>query len=242
MSDVNTDPPRAGTRRDRARATRQRIAASAFELFSANGYAGTTMDGIARAAGVAVQTVYFTFHTKAEVLIEALTVAGGGPGSDSDVMSRSWVHEALSAQDPGRRLALIVEHGTEIYRRIGPMFRAVSAAASVDPDVDEAWKRVVAARRAGMRQMMERMDALDEIRPGLGVKRATDIMSAVNRHEVFLAFTEESGWSVAAYKAWTFATLVRQLLVETTAAGVLRPGSGATTGMSFEADLRDLPI
>ena len=37
----------------------------------------TTMDAIAADAGVAVQTVYFTFHTKAELLLAAMTVAGG---------------------------------------------------------------------------------------------------------------------------------------------------------------------
>ena len=82
MSRVN--PPATGsvvkiTRRERAKATRRRIAEAALARFSGQGYAATTMDAIAHDAGVAVQTVYFTFHTKAELLIAALTIAGGGP-------------------------------------------------------------------------------------------------------------------------------------------------------------------
>ena len=84
MSRVN--PPAAGsvakiTRRERAKATRRRIAEAALVRFSGQGYAATTMDAIAGDAGVAVQTVYFTFHTKAELLIAALKIAGGGPGA-----------------------------------------------------------------------------------------------------------------------------------------------------------------
>ncbi len=81
MSRVN--PPATGsvvkmTRRERAKATRRRIAEAALARFSGQGYAATTMDAIAGDAGVAVQTVYFTFHTKAELLIAALKIAAVG--------------------------------------------------------------------------------------------------------------------------------------------------------------------
>ena len=55
-------------RRAKAEATRARIIASAYGLFCENGYRATTMDLIAQQAGVAVQTVYFTFHTKDDLL------------------------------------------------------------------------------------------------------------------------------------------------------------------------------
>src|SRR5690242_14191040 len=134
MDDVKTqsDAPQTAPPRRRGEA-RARIAEAAFRLFAENGYAATTMDAIAREAGVAVQTVYFTFHTKAEVLIEALTVAGGGPERTSNVMARTWVQEVVAASGGAERLALAIDHGTEIYRRLGGFYRAVSAAASVDP-------------------------------------------------------------------------------------------------------------
>src|SRR5689334_18513900 len=108
MRDVKGHAP--GTRKRRGTA-RDRIAAAALRLFAANGYAATTMDAIAREAGVAVQTVYFTFHTKADVLIAAITIAGGGPEPTTDVMSRSWLRDVVAASDGARRIALISEHG-----------------------------------------------------------------------------------------------------------------------------------
>ena len=56
------------TRRERSRATHWRIVEAAHRLFTIQGYASTTMGQVAEAAGVAVQTVYFVFHTKAALL------------------------------------------------------------------------------------------------------------------------------------------------------------------------------
>ena len=92
------------TRRDRARATRRRIAGAALAAFSANGYAATTMDAVARDAGVAVQTVYFTFHTKAELLVAAIELAGGAADDPAIVMERAWIGAVMAAPDGAKRL------------------------------------------------------------------------------------------------------------------------------------------
>jgi AcrR family transcriptional regulator len=52
------------SRTERARQTRSRMVNSAKDLLVAQGYASTTMEQIAAAAGVAVQTVFYTFKTK----------------------------------------------------------------------------------------------------------------------------------------------------------------------------------
>ena len=73
---VNT-PKR--TRREQAAATRERMLRAAIEVFSEAGYVGARMNDIASRAGVAVQTVYFTFHTKAELLQACFDHAVLGP-------------------------------------------------------------------------------------------------------------------------------------------------------------------
>jgi AcrR family transcriptional regulator len=60
---------------ERTRATRARIIAAATPLFVRDGYLETTMSGIAKAAGVAVQTLYLSFGSKVAVLEAALDVA-----------------------------------------------------------------------------------------------------------------------------------------------------------------------
>ena len=226
------------TRRDRAKATRRRIAEAALARFSEHGYAATTMDAIAGDAGVAVQTVYFTFHTKAELLIAALTIAGGGPRAPEDVLARDWIAEVLDAPTGTRRLALIVEHGNEIYRRIGPLLPAVHAAASVDQDVALAWRGLVDRRRSGMRRVVDEAFALrGELRPGLDPGLALDLLFGLHRAEVFVAFTTECGWPIERFKAWQFVTLARALLPAADADAAFAPGSASLANLSFAPDI-----
>lgn len=241
MSGVN--PPATGsvvkvTRRERAKATRRRIADAALARFSGQGYAATTMDSIAEDAGVAVQTVYFTFHTKAELLIAALKIAGGGPGAAEEVLARDWMAEVVDAPDGPRRLALIVEHGNEIYRRVGPLMPAVHAAASVDPDVALAWQGLIEARRFGMRRVVdEEFARRQELRPGLDPALALDLLFGIHRAEVFVAFTVECGWTVERFKAWQFVTLARALLPADDAAEACVPGAASVSDLSFASEV-----
>ena len=232
-----TDVVKPRNRRDRAKATRRRIAEAALHRFSEQGYAATTMDAIARDAGVAVQTVYFTFHTKAEVLIASLELAGGEPDSPAVVMERAWVGRVMEAQTGGRRLALIVEHSNDIYARVGPLLPAVSAASSVDPDVGRAWQGLVARRRAGMGRVIDVFAARGELRDGLDPSLALDLVFGINRAETYLAFTVECGWTMERYKAWQFATLAGQLLPPGVAEAALADGSAEVADLSFRDEL-----
>ncbi|MBA3397885.1 MAG: TetR/AcrR family transcriptional regulator [Deltaproteobacteria bacterium] len=59
-----------GTRQDQADDTRRRLFAAAVELFSSLGYHGTTVDAIAKRAGVAKGTFFVHFATKDAVIVE----------------------------------------------------------------------------------------------------------------------------------------------------------------------------
>jgi len=196
------------------------------------------MDAIAEDAGVAVQTVYFTFHTKAELLIAALTIAGGGPGAAEDVLARDWIAEVIDAPTGPRRLALIVERGNEIYRRIGPLLPAVQAAASVDPDVALAWRGLVDRRRDGMRRIVDGVFARHgELRTGLDPALALDLLFGLHRAEVYVAFTVECGWTVERFKAWQFVTLARALLPADVADEASVPGAASLSDLSFASEV-----
>jgi AcrR family transcriptional regulator len=78
MARVKRLPTQWLSRPERARA-RLRITQAAYALFCERGYTGTTMADIAHTADVAVQTVYFTFHTKRALLSEAYAYAVHAP-------------------------------------------------------------------------------------------------------------------------------------------------------------------
>lgn len=73
-----TDKPRGvddsrrhfGNRHGRSETAREAVIQAADDLLVAKGYAGVTMEGIAKAAGVAKQTVYRWWGSKADVLMD----------------------------------------------------------------------------------------------------------------------------------------------------------------------------
>jgi TetR/AcrR family transcriptional regulator of autoinduction and epiphytic fitness len=225
------------TRRERALATRRRIIEAAIDRFEKPGYAATTMEAIAADAGVAVQTVYFTFRTKAELLLAALTVVGGEPGSAEDPVERPWMGEVMAAATGARRLALIVEFGNEIYRRIGPLMPAVRSAAAADPDVERVWRGLAARRREGMRLVVELFARRNELREGLDEAQALDVLVGVHRWETYAAFVEECGWPIERYKAWQFATLAQHLLPTEVVTRAVEGRLPDVAGLSFAVEL-----
>ena len=224
MSAVKT--PRL-SRPERARQTRRRILQSAREQFLANGYAATTMEQIATDAAVAIQTVYYTFRTKGQLLRELIEVTAAGEEDPPPVGDRAWTREMLASDSPQRVLALAVEHGTAIYDRVAMLWPAVAAAAGADPTVAAYWRDVAANRRAGLEAIVHRIADLGGLRPELDQPRATDVAVLLVGHDPYRSLVVESGWQVRSYRAWLYATLVDQLL---------SPSSGdplAMRGISF---------
>ena len=207
--------PRGPTRAEKARQTRSRMLARARELFVDVGYAATTMDQIAREADVAVQTLYYTFRTKGQLLREVVETTAAGEEDPLPVPERPWMRELLSSDSAQRVLALAIEHGTDIYARVASLWPAVHAAAAADPEVGRYWEGITAGRRAGVRRIVARLAELGALRDGLDVDRATDLAFILLGHDVYRGLVREAGWTAAAYKAWLLTTLVRQLLQRT---------------------------
>lgn len=199
------------SRRARAQATRGRMLESARRLFVGRGYPATTMDDIAAEAGVAVQTVYYTFRTKSLLLREVVELAGAGQPDEPPVNERAWMQDVLTQASGDRALALAVEHGADIYARVAPLWPALYAAAVTDPDVETYFRTVASNRRAGMGRLVAHLEAIGYLRPGLSTDQATDVVFALFSHETFLALTRDAAWPVPAYKAFLFSILRSQL-------------------------------
>jgi len=111
---VGTIRPMADTplRAKKANATRARIAETALDLFTTQGYAETTIDQIAEAAGVGRRTVFRHFATKESILLDHLVVRREEaiqrlrerPASELPLTSLHAVLRELSAQGYDRRL------------------------------------------------------------------------------------------------------------------------------------------
>ncbi len=225
-----SSPPRP-SRRARADATRARIISAAYELFCSVGYAATTMKAIAERAGVAVQTVYFVFHTKPALLSAVTEDTAAGEAEPLPVGLRPWYDEALETLDGRRSLALLVENGVDIYTRVAPLAHAIREAALVDPDVDALWSQISVRRKTAMGQQILALRDHAQLRRDLETSQATDILHALLSHETYLDLVQRSGWKVEPFKAWIYQSLCQLLLAPE---ALLAPGSrDAVAGLSF---------
>lgn len=200
---------------------------AARELFVAEGYPATTMERIAGQAGVAVQTVYYTFRTKAQLLCEVMEAVAAGRPEPEPVPLRPWMAEVMSAPSAHRALAVSIEHGTDIFERAAPLWPAMWAAAALDPAVDAYWQRVSTGRREAMGRIIARVAELGALRPSIDIEQGTDIFVVLVSHETYLGLVQRAQWTLPQYKAWLFNTASHQLITHPA------PRS-ATKGLSFD--------
>jgi AcrR family transcriptional regulator len=201
------------TRRDHARATRLRIIKAAYALFCERGYAGTTMADIGETAGVAVQTVYFTFHTKSELLGCAYDFAVLGEDEPLPPEKRPWYAKMAAEPDVTRALQHLVEGVGEILRRAAPLDTVVRASAASDPDAARVRALHERWRADGYREMIEILRQKASLRAGLTPERATHVLLLNAGMDVYRVLVEDLGWTHEEWLDWTVATVEELIFV-----------------------------
>jgi AcrR family transcriptional regulator len=199
------------TRRDRARATRLRITKAAYTLFCDRGYAGTTMSDIAEAAGVAVQTVYFTFHTKGELLSRAYDFAVLGDGEPVPPEKTPWYMKMTDEPDVSAALRDAVDGIGEIMKRATPLDAVVRAGAGSDPDTAAVREFHERWRAQGYGAIVEILSAKSAVRAGLSHERATQLLLLYLGMDVYRVLVLDFGWAHKDWVDWTVATVGEQL-------------------------------
>jgi AcrR family transcriptional regulator len=208
VSDVKKIP-----RRERAARTRRAIVAAATHEFRASGYHGTTMAAIAKRAGVAVQTVYFVFHTKPALLTATIDDAVMG-GETTPPELTPWWQEATTTTDGARALEVFVTEVAAINARAASLDRVALAAATTDPEVGDVLAHHEAMRETSFEAYVDTLATRGLLKPGLDATEATDVLLTLAGSNVFLDFTEDRGWPVERYVAWTVDVLRAALLVD----------------------------
>lgn len=200
------------SRADSARATRLRILDAARRLFTAHGYVSTTMRAIASEAGVAVQTMYFTFGNKRTVLKELVDVSVAGDDEPIPTLERLWFAQVLAETDPSRLIRRYVHQAGLIYERLSDVLEVVRTAAVVDAEIAELWRTNQQQRLTVQRRVVEALCALGSLTPSLTVATAADTVFVILGPETFRLLIVDRGWSVSAWDKWAGALLCGQLL------------------------------
>lgn len=201
MRDVKS--PAGSVRAERAALTRRRILDAARVLFGRCGYGASTLAEIAVEAGVAVQTVYSVFGSKANIL-RALR-----QGLQSDAGADHAFAAALAEPDPRRALGLFARSIRLRWEAGHDIVAMHVEAASVDPTVRDEVAGVLAVRRRGIGELARAMASLtpDAVDPA----RAGAVIDALTLPEVYAELVQVQGWSPDEYEAW-LADALRRLV------------------------------
>jgi AcrR family transcriptional regulator len=216
MSSVKAGSPRrryaSPVREESARRTRAVIVAAASELFTARGYTSTSLADVAAAAGVARPTVFAAFGSKPALLRQVLDQALAGDDGPVPVASRPWFRPVWDAATPDAVLDAYAQVCTLIGRRAARVFEVVRRAADDSPEVTELWDTLQGNRRAGADMVIRHVRTLGPLRPGLGARRATDLLWLLNDPAHYSALVLDCGWAEDAFTEWLSAQIRQALL------------------------------
>ena len=206
MAGVN--PPKK-SRREQAAESRARMIEAASAAFAEDGYVGARMVDIATRAGVAVQTLYFTFHTKPELLQACYDHAVLGPERLAP-REQPFFRAIMTARSGRAALLAFADGNSTIVARVAPIDEAARAAQH-EPEAVEVRERSEHLRREGYRVVVQHLADRFGLRPGLSVEDGTDVLLTMGSGAPYLML-REYGWTHERYVAWLADTLALQLL------------------------------
>ena len=200
-------------RLERADATRLAIAAAAGRLFAERGYAATSIDEIAAAAGVGRATVFTSVGGKPELLKAAYRLAVRGPANANTPLGQQARSRRISAEpDAHKLLAGYAGVMVEVGRRLAPLYEAVRAAAHANPEARELWHLITEERRTAAAGIVRRLAERDALLQGLDRQSASDILWVLNDPGLYQLLVTQRRWTQRRFRSWLANSMQAQLL------------------------------
>jgi len=192
-------------RQAEAEARQRRIVTAATALFVEKGFAATSIDQIAQAAGVSPQTVYAAFGSKAGVLSKAIDVAVLGDYGPESLIDRAPLLADMSSEPQRMFFAAAAHFVRELHERVAPLIQVMLQAG-----LDELRTLVTHKIRADCASWVEQLGPA--LRPSLTKDDAADILVTIQAPYLYSLFTVDLGRSPDQYEKWLADALARMLL------------------------------
>jgi AcrR family transcriptional regulator len=205
-------PYRSPARAAAAARTRAQIVEAARALFLERGFTDTTISTIAKRAGVAPETVYAIYRTKAGLLDAVVRGAVLRDDEPEDPLRRSWVKRLLRSADLPARIARFARHTAQTTELTSPIYAIIAAAGTGEDELDELQRNLLEMRFGGQREIMIALVQGEPLRPGLTAEQAADTFSALASPELHHLLTVKRGWSQRRYARWLEQTVTAALL------------------------------
>lgn len=181
----------------RAESTRTRIVRAARRLFARQGYAATSMEAIAGAAGVAVPTVYAAMGSKRAILLALLDTIEREAG-----VARLQTDLDAARATPLRQLELVIDLDCRLFERNLDVLEILRDARTADPRLTSIWREGGRRRRRGQASLVRTWADAKVLQRGVRSRAAADVLWAFTGPDVYRLFVIESGWSTARFRRW----------------------------------------
>jgi TetR/AcrR family transcriptional repressor of mexJK operon len=184
-------PPRAGRPKSEAKA--EAILDAATKLFLSQGFQGTSMDAVAKQAGVSKQTVYSHYANKEELFKAVITAKVSSYGFDETAMvededlrntlltvARSFVDLLFDPEVVAMHRVVIGEAASqpriaELFFESGPLRTKASVCAFIQRQVDKGRLRIPAEQiRYASTQLLNMTVGIYQLQLLLGLRESLD--------------------------------------------------------------------
>jgi AcrR family transcriptional regulator len=211
MGDVKPRRPYdASRRRAQAQQRRDLIVDAAERRFLGEGYAATTIATVAADAGVSVDTIYKSFGGKSGLVraVHDRALEGQGPEPAEQRSDR------LQAAEPDARRILEGWGAltSEVAPLVAPILLLVRTAATTDAELAALLAELDAARLQRMTQNARRLRRTGQLRPGVTVAYAADVLWTFSSPEVYELLVLRRGMALPEYGRFVAQAMVAALL------------------------------
>jgi AcrR family transcriptional regulator len=205
-------PYRSPLREANARSTRLAVIEAAARLFAERGYVATSLEDVAKEAGVSRATIFTSVGGKADLLKAAYDVAIVGDDEPVPLPQRPWAIAVRNEPDPGRMVDAYARMITEVSGRVASVYESMRGAAAADGEARSLLERMRSERRGGSAGFIGFLVARGALRPELDRTRAGDVAWVLNDPGLYHLLVHERGWTPGQFQKWLAETLKDQLL------------------------------
>lgn len=205
-------PYRSALRARHAAATRQAILDAATALYVDRGYAATSVDAIAEAAGVGRSTVFTAAGGKPWLLKTAYDRALVGDDEPVPLADRAAGRRLETLTDAAELVAAYAEIVAAAAARVSAIYEVVRVAADADPEAHALLLEIHRERLTGARRVVGLLDAIGGLPGGRDRDRAADAITVYNDPGLHHHLVRNRGWSQEEYGTWLARALHAELL------------------------------
>lgn len=202
----------ADGRRAQGSTTRLAVLEAARELFLANGYAGTSIPMVARAARVSPELIYKTLGPKPALLKAVFDVSVAGDDDPIALEDRDVIMQLKADDDGAHIIATYAAFYAKTQARTAPILVLARQAAAADPQAAEVWDQMNAERLTGMTHFATDLYRKRLLRKGLSAPRARDILWAYTSVELYELLVMNRKWTTRTFRDFMTQALSAALL------------------------------